>query len=29
MVYTCNMKNSGKYEKWEEGECVLHHCAKS
>ena len=25
MVYTCNMKNSGKYEtrRWEEGECTL------
>ena len=22
---TCNMKSSGKYEKWEEGECILHH----
>ena len=24
MIYTCNMKSSGKYKKWEEGECALH-----
>ena len=22
MVYTCNMKHSGKYERWEEGEYI-------
>ena len=29
MVYTCNMKISGKYERREERECTLHHCPKS
>ena len=29
MVYTCNMKSSRKYERWEEGECTLHHWPKS
>ena len=29
MVYTCNMKSSGKYERWEEGECTLHRWPKS
>ena len=24
MVYTCNMKSSGKDERWEEGKCTLH-----
>ena len=24
MVYVCNMKSSGKYERSEEGECSLH-----
>ena len=23
MAYTCNMKSSGKYKRWEEGECIL------
>ena len=26
---TCNMKSSGKYERWEEGECTLHRWPKS
>ena len=26
---TDNMKSSGKYEKWEEGECTLHRWPKS
>ena len=25
VVYTCNMKSSGKYERWEEGDCALNH----
>ena len=29
MAYTCNMKSSGKYERWEEGECTLHRWPKS
>ena len=29
MVYTCNMKSSGKYERWEEGECTLYGWPKS
>ena len=24
----CNMKSSGKYERWEEGECTLHRWLK-
>ena len=23
---TCNLKSSGKYERWEKGECTLHRC---
>ena len=26
---TCSMKSSGKYERWEEGECTLHRWPKS
>ena len=29
MVYICNMKSSGKYERWEKGECNLHRWPKS
>ena len=29
MVYTCNMKSSGKYKRWGEGECTLHRWPKS
>ena len=29
MVYVCNMKSSGKYERSEEGECTLHCWPKS
>ena len=29
MVYTCNMKSSGKYKRWEEGEWTLHRWTKS
>ena len=28
VVYTCNMKSSGKYERWEEGDCALNHWPK-
>ena len=23
---TCTLKSSGKYERWEKGECTLHRC---
>ena len=29
MIYTCNIKTSIKYERWEEGECTLHRWPKS
>ena len=29
MIYTCNIKSSGKYERWEENECTLHRWPKS
>ena len=29
LVYTCNMKSSGKYKGWKEGECTLHRWPKS
>ena len=25
MIYTYNLKSSGKYKRWEDGECTLHH----
>ena len=28
MAYTCNIKSSGKYERWEEGEYTLYRWAK-
>ena len=28
MVYNCNMKSSGKYKRWEEGECSFYRWPK-